>query len=65
MKDIDLREQYRTMIREEIKSRKYIADQYMILLGVAGGIAMEECYTDTERGKRLRILFQVWEEEHK
>ena len=65
MKYIDLREQYRTMIREEIKSRNYIADQYMILLGVAGGITMEECYTDTERGKRLRILFQVWEEEHK
>lgn len=65
MKYIDLREQYRTMIREEIKSRSYIADQYMILLGVAGSIAMEQCYTDTERGKRLRILFQVWEEEHK
>ncbi len=65
MKKAELETQYRKLIREEIKSRSYISDQYMILLGVAGGIAMEECYTDAERGKRLRILFQMWEAENK
>lgn len=55
---IELQEQYRTMFRS------HPTDRYLVLLGIASGVALEECYTDAERGKRLRVLFQVWEEEN-
>lgn len=30
-----------------------------LIVGVCGGIAQEECYTDLMRGQRLRAFFQA------
>lgn len=56
----ELKSQYRNFLEE--KWRKNPHDIHYYLSGTASAIALEPCYTAAQRGKRIRALFQAWED---
>lgn len=58
-----LRSEYMDAIRKEFYSYAFEEQKFWYwVVSFAGGIATEACYTDAEKGRRLKVFFEALRE---